>query len=101
MIAIYHIHNDKRRNKHGVHRKRDKNKTRKTVKGTWREASKEEKLLFLGIRLTFSSMITFPASVVQRLCDGGGKDVGVTGIDDGHGGATEELTGGSTELNLF
>ena len=45
-------------------------------------------------------MITFPASLVQRLCDGGGKDVGVTGIDDGHGGATEELTGCGTELNL-
>ena len=30
----------------------------------------------------------------------GRQDVGVTGIDDGHGGATEELTGGGTELDL-
>lgn len=30
-----------------------------------------------------------------------GEDVGVTSIKDGHGGATEELTAGGTELNLF
>ena len=29
-----------------------------------------------------------------------GQDVGVTGIQDGHGGAAEELTAGGTELNL-
>jgi len=34
MIAIYYIHNNKRRNKHGVYREKDKDKTRKTVKGT-------------------------------------------------------------------
>ena len=31
----------------------------------------------------------------------GRQDVGVTGVDDGHGGATEELTAGGTELDLF
>lgn len=30
----------------------------------------------------------------------GGQDVRVTGIEDGHGGAAEELTAGGTELNL-
>lgn len=29
------------------------------------------------------------------------EDVGVTGVKDGHGGATEELTAGGTELNLY
>lgn len=28
------------------------------------------------------------------------EDVGVTGIQDSHGGAAEELTAGSTQLNL-
>jgi hypothetical protein len=45
-------------------------------------------------------MISFSSTRTLRLCDGGSEDVGVTGIDDGHGGATEELTGGGTELNL-
>jgi len=45
-------------------------------------------------------MVSFSASLARRLCDGGGKDVRVTSVDDGHGGATEELTGGGTELNL-
>lgn len=36
-----------------------------------------------------------------HLCGLGGEDVGVTGVDDGHGGATEELTAGGTELDLF
>jgi len=36
-----------------------------------------------------------------RLCGLGGEDVGVTGVDDGHGGATEELTAGGTELDLY
>ena len=31
----------------------------------------------------------------------GGQDVRVTGIEDSHGGATEELTAGGTELDLF
>jgi hypothetical protein len=31
----------------------------------------------------------------------GRQDVGVTGVDDGHGGATEELTAGGTKLNLY
>ena len=31
----------------------------------------------------------------------GRQDVGVTGVDDGHGGATEELTAGGTELDLY
>lgn len=29
------------------------------------------------------------------------EDVGVTSVKDGHGGATEELTAGGTELNLY
>lgn len=28
------------------------------------------------------------------------EDVGVTSVEDGHGGAAEELTAGGTELNL-
>ena len=36
-----------------------------------------------------------------HLCGLGGEDVGVTGVDDGHGGATEELTAGGTELDLY
>ena len=39
--------------------------------------------------------------VVLHLCDGGGEDVGVTGIDNGHGGATEHLTASSTQLNVL
>jgi hypothetical protein len=35
------------------------------------------------------------------LSSAGGEDVGVTGINDGHGGATEELTAGGTELDLL
>ena len=31
----------------------------------------------------------------------GRQDVGVTGVDDGHGGATEELTAGGTKLDLY
>ena len=31
----------------------------------------------------------------------GGQDVRVTGIEDGHGGAAEELTAGGTELDLY
>lgn len=57
----------------------------------------EEKLL-LGIKLTFLYHFSIETCSL-RLCDRGSKDVGVTGIDDGHGGATEELTGGGTELN--
>ena len=45
-------------------------------------------------------MISFWSIHALRLSDGGGEDIGVTGINDGHGGATEELTGGGTELNL-
>lgn len=45
-------------------------------------------------------MISFSATHALGLGDGGGEDVGVTGIDDGHGGATEELTGGGTKLDL-
>lgn len=29
-----------------------------------------------------------------------GEDIGVTSVEDGHGGATVELTAGGTELNL-
>ena len=29
------------------------------------------------------------------------QDVGVTGIEDSHGGAAEELTASGTELNLY
>jgi hypothetical protein len=29
------------------------------------------------------------------------KDVGVTGIEDGHGRAAEELSAGGTQLNLY
>lgn len=29
-----------------------------------------------------------------------GKDIGVTGVEDGHGAAAEELTASSAELNL-
>ena len=36
-----------------------------------------------------------------HLCGLGGEDVGVTGVDDGHGGATEELTAGGTKLDLY
>jgi hypothetical protein len=28
------------------------------------------------------------------------EDIGVTSVEDGHGGATEELTASGTELNL-
>lgn len=31
----------------------------------------------------------------------GREDVGVTGVDDGHGGATEELTASGTKLDLY
>lgn len=31
---------------------------------------------------------------------GAGEDVRVTSVEDGHGGATEELTAGGTELDL-
>lgn len=31
---------------------------------------------------------------------GAGEDVRVTGIEDGHGGATEQLTAGGTKLDL-
>lgn len=31
---------------------------------------------------------------------GASEDVRVTGVEDGHGGATEELTAGGTELDL-
>jgi len=30
-----------------------------------------------------------------------GKDIGVTSVEDGHGAATEELTAGGTELDLY
>ena len=36
-----------------------------------------------------------------HLCGLGREDVGVTGVDDGHGGATEELTAGGTKLDLY
>lgn len=36
-----------------------------------------------------------------HLCGLGRQDVGVTGVDDGHGGATEELTAGGTKLDLY
>jgi hypothetical protein len=32
---------------------------------------------------------------------GASEDIGVTGIEDGHGGATEQLTAGGTKLNLW
>jgi hypothetical protein len=31
---------------------------------------------------------------------GASEDIGVTGIEDGHGGATEQLTAGGTKLDL-
>jgi hypothetical protein len=36
-----------------------------------------------------------------HLCGLGRQDVGVTGVDDGHGGATEELTASGTKLDLY
>lgn len=30
-----------------------------------------------------------------------GKDIGITGVKDGHGTAAEELTAGSAKLNLW
>ena len=54
----------------------------------------------LGYQIDIPLMISFSSTRALRLCDGGSEDVGVTGIKDGHGGATEELTGGGTELNL-
>lgn len=35
------------------------------------------------------------------LSTAGGEDVGVTGIDDGHGGASEELTTCGSKLDLL
>jgi hypothetical protein len=36
-----------------------------------------------------------------HLCGLGRQNVGVTGVDDGHGGATEELTASGTKLDLY
>lgn len=41
-----------------------------------------------------------PFRLSHYLRSAGRENVGVTGINDGHGGATEELTAGGTELNL-
>lgn len=41
-----------------------------------------------------------PVFVKRRLCLLVAQDVGVTGVEDGHGGATEELTASGTKLNL-
>lgn len=48
-----------------------------------------------------STACALPDNVVPHLCNGGGEDVGVTSINDGHGGATEHLTTGSTQLNVL
>lgn len=45
-------------------------------------------------------MLTFWITLAQRLSDGGGEDVGVTGVDDGHGGAAEQLSSGCSQLDL-
>lgn len=39
--------------------------------------------------------------VADRLSSLVAKDIGVTSVEDGHGGAAEELTAGSAELNLL
>jgi len=38
---------------------------------------------------------------IHLLASGSGEDVGVTGIQNGHGRAPEELTASGTELNLL
>lgn len=51
---------------------------------------------YVGIFLS-----SFPSPLKERSVLGVlGQDVGITGIEDSHGGATEELTAGGTELNL-
>lgn len=51
---------------------------------------------YVGIFLS-----SLPSLLKERLVLGVlGQDVGVTGIEDGHGGAAEELTAGGTELDL-
>ena len=41
-----------------------------------------------------------PSSQSRHLGGVGAQDVGVTGIEDGHGRAAEELTAGGAKLNL-
>lgn len=38
---------------------------------------------------------------MHLLASGGGENVGVTSIEDGHGGTPEKLTASGTELNLL
>jgi hypothetical protein len=42
-----------------------------------------------------------PNAGLARLRGAGGEDITVTGIEDSHGRATEELTASGTELNLY
>jgi hypothetical protein len=46
-------------------------------------------------------LTTLLISLDMHLSSLGRQDVGVTGVDDGHGGATEELTAGGTKLDLY
>ena len=42
----------------------------------------------------------FWLAIIHRLSNLVAEDVGVTSVEDGKGGAAEELTAGGTELNL-
>lgn len=65
---------------------------------------------FIAGYLVTGSTAPFPAMFLPclirkcflscRLCSSGAENVGVTSIDDGHGGAPEQLTAGGTKLNL-
>ena len=48
-----------------------------------------------------TTFCSYHVATETHLCGLGRQDVGVTGVDDGHGGATEELTASGTELDLY
>lgn len=52
---------------------------------------------FCLIQIRFDYLLKSPDN---NLLGVGRQDVGVTGVQDGHGGATEELTAGGTKLDL-
>lgn len=53
-----------------------------------------------GFYLPLNTLTACLLSQSRRLGGVGAQDVGVTGIEDGHGRAAEELTASSAELNL-
>ena len=54
----------------------------------------------LLIQLLAVRLHTIRIILLLTLLRGGGENVGVTSIENGHGRAAEELTAGRTELNL-